>query len=87
MLLNTSIPNFNTHIVSSTFMFAHQKLMFCSLSAPISLGPFFFYRSQTQILELTSVLTNKLDFLEVSRKGVSNLKILLIEMEVNNLSF
>ncbi|CAH3018464.1 unnamed protein product, partial [Porites evermanni] len=34
-----------------------------------------------QILDLTSVLTNKLDFLEVSRKGVSNLKILLIEME------
>ena len=30
------------------------------------------------------MLTNKLDFLEVSRKGVSNLKILLIEMEVNN---
>lgn len=39
--------------------------------------------SQRQILDLTSVLTNKLDFLEVSRKGVSNLKILLIEMEVN----
>lgn len=34
-----------------------------------------------QILDLTSVLTNKLDFLEVSRKGLSNLKILLIEME------
>ncbi|KAJ7382994.1 Domain with 2 conserved Trp (W) residues [Desmophyllum pertusum] len=37
------------------------------------------YRSQ--ILKLTSVLTNKLEFLEVSRQGVSNLKILLIEME------
>ncbi|XP_078345829.1 uncharacterized protein LOC144631294 isoform X2 [Oculina patagonica] len=34
-----------------------------------------------KILELTSVLTNKLDFLEVSRQGVSDLKILLIEME------
>ena len=43
----------------------------------------YLFRSQRQILDLTSVLTNKLDFLEVSRKGVSNLKILLIEMEVN----
>lgn len=34
-----------------------------------------------QIMELTSVLTNKLNFLEVSRKGMSSLKILLIEME------
>ena len=42
------------------------------------------FHSQLQILDLTSVLTNKLDFLEVSRKGVSSLKILLIEMEVNN---
>ena len=33
-------------------------------------------------MELTSVLTNKLDFLEISRKNVSSLKILLIEMEV-----
>ena len=33
-------------------------------------------------MELTSVLTNKLHFLEISRKGVSSLKILLIEMEV-----
>ncbi|XP_015769639.1 PREDICTED: formin-binding protein 4-like [Acropora digitifera] len=32
-------------------------------------------------MELTSVLTNKLDFLEISRKDVSSLKILLIEME------
>ena len=37
---------------------------------------------KSQILELASVLCNKLDFLEVSRQGVSNLKILLIEMEV-----
>lgn len=36
---------------------------------------------RSQILELASVLCNKLDFLEVSRQGVSNLKILLIEME------
>lgn len=36
---------------------------------------------RSQILELASVLCNKLDFLEVSREGVSNLKILLIEME------
>ena len=43
----------------------------------------YLFHSQRQILDLTSVLTNKLDFLEVSRKGVSNLKILLIEMEVN----
>ena len=28
------------------------------------------------------MLTNKLDFLEVSRHGVSDLKVLLIEMEV-----
>lgn len=34
-----------------------------------------------QIIELTSVLSNKLDFLEVSRKGVSSLKVLLIEVE------
>jgi len=34
-----------------------------------------------KILDLTSVLSNKLDFLEVSRHGVSDLKILLIEME------
>lgn len=34
-----------------------------------------------QIIELTSVLSNKLDFLEVSRKGVSSLKVLLIELE------
>lgn len=34
-----------------------------------------------QIMELTSVLTNKLDFLEISRKDVTSLKILLIEME------
>ena len=33
-------------------------------------------------MELTSVLTNKLNFLEVSRKGMSSLNILLIEMEV-----
>ena len=36
-----------------------------------------------QIIELTSVLSNKLDFLEVSRKGVSSLKVLLIEVEVS----
>ena len=47
------------------------------------LNNYYLFRSQRQILDLTSVLTNKLDFLEVSRKGVSNLKILLIEMEVN----
>lgn len=41
--------------------------------------------SQLQIMELTSVLTNKLNFLEVSRKGMSSLKIILIEMEVCNL--
>ena len=46
----------------------------------------FVFNSQSQILKLTSVLTNKLEFLEVSRQGVSNLKILLIEMEVRSFS-
>lgn len=43
---------------------------------------FLVFNSQLKILDLTSVLSNKLDFLEVSRHGVSDLKILLIEMEV-----
>ena len=52
------------------------------MSAQYFLSKNIFVRLQQQIMELTSVLTNKLDFLEISRKDVSSLKILLIEMEV-----
>ena len=52
------------------------------MSAQYFLNKNIFVRLQQQIMELTSVLTNKLDFLEISRKDVSSLKILLIEMEV-----
>ena len=52
------------------------------MSAQYFLNKNIFVRLQQQIMELTSVLTNKLDFLEISRKDVSSLKILLIKMEV-----
>ena len=52
------------------------------MSAQYFLNKNIFVHLQQQIMELTSVLTNKLDFLEISRKNVSSLKILLIEMEV-----
>lgn len=54
------------------------------ISAQYFLNKNIFVHLQQQIMELTSVLTNKLDFLEISRKDVSSLKILFIEMEVRS---
>lgn len=62
------------------------SMLFCSLIQILRLD-FFVFNPQLKILELTSVLTNKLDFLEVSQQGVSDLKILLIEMEVSTIAF
>jgi len=46
-----------------------------------------FVHFQTEISELSSLIADKLDFLEVTRAGLSKLQMLLVQFEVCHLAF
>ena len=46
-----------------------------------------FVHFQTEISELSSLIADKLDFLEVTRAGLSKLQMLLVQFEVCHLPF